>query len=101
MEEFPYHHDKKPDASRRRELRRAGPVLAAAAAGLIIGTFFENGQDGGRNPVHPAPDKAKRALCSPESNWRNMPDKTDWKFLASLLHVGVERAMTAQINLVK
>lgn len=102
MEEFPYHHDKKPDAGRHREFRRALPVLAAAAAGLAIGGLLKNGNDGQQNAatLSTVPE-AKTALCSPETDWRGMPETTDWKFLASLMHVVVERAETAQVALVK
>jgi len=101
MGEFPYHHDKKPDDSRRWELRRAAPILAVAAAGLAIGSFFETGQkshdtDGIARP----PARFHKPSCQAETEWRGLPKNTDWHFLATLLRVDDGQAEAAQMSVV-
>ena len=101
MGEFPYHHDKKPDASRRWELRRAAPILAVAAAGLAIGSFFETGHNG-RNSDRPISPQAEfhKPSCQAETEWRGLPKSTDWHFLAALLRVSDGQAEAAKMAVV-
>lgn len=97
MEEFPY-HGKEPDANRRRGFKRAAPVLAAAAAGLAIGTLLGHGRETQR--FQGARTETARPDCRAETNWRQLPESTNWQLLAELLNVDRPRAQTAEMALV-
>jgi hypothetical protein len=100
MEEFPYHHGKAPDANRRRGLKRAAPVLAAAAAGLAIGTLLEHGQVGQDDKPIRARVEEVQPNCRAETNWRRLPESTNWQLLAELLRVDRPRAQSSEMALV-
>jgi hypothetical protein len=100
MGEFPYRHDNEPDARRHSEFKRAAPVLAAALAGLAVGTFFEHGQRKQDNRPVRAPVETAQPNCRAETSWRHLPQSTNWRFLAKLLNVDQSRAQKSEMALV-